>query len=86
MRAPYLNMYFHSNTGPQTERSTQSKSWFAVGKKKRQVYSAMYCPAVLYRQMVYMTLQGEVHTLLQEAICPIYSVSFFAEEKGIDLC
>ena len=47
-----LNMHFHSNTWPQTDSITQSKSWFAVGEKKKQADSAMFCIVVLYRHML----------------------------------
>ena len=47
-----LNMHFHSNTWPQTDSIPQSKSWFAVGEKKKQAYSAMSCTVVLYRHML----------------------------------
>ena len=47
-----LNMHFHSNTWPQTDSITQSKSWFAVGEKKKQADSAMSCIVVLYRHML----------------------------------
>ena len=47
-----LNIHFHSNTWPQTDSITQSKSWFAVGEKKKQAYSAMSCIVVPYRHML----------------------------------
>lgn len=84
IRVTNIDMHFHSNTGQQTDSITQSKSWFASGKEKEQVYSVMYCVSSPFQAYV-MALQDEVYILPHKAICPAYFVGFF-EVKNAYLC
>lgn len=61
-------MHFHSNIGAQNDSITQSKPWFAAGKRKKaSLLNHVLCTS--HSQAYVMTLQGEVCTHPQEQFC-----------------